>query len=466
MKKQLSIYTYILLLTGTVMTSCKKLIEIDAPADQLVTSSVFLDTLTADAAMTGMYSRAANPNPGTDMGTATSMFNSMSADETYCYIYNFYDDFTNNALTPQIYYVDALWGTLYNNIFTANSVIAGLSGSPLPEGYKTRCTAEAKFMRALSYFYLVNEFGAAPLVMSTDVHNTTRQPRDSANVVYDQIEKDLTEANQALPATLDLYGGKRIRATTWAATALLARVYLYRGKWQQAENMATTVINNPGLFHMKEDLSQVFLANNEEGILQFVNGITSSWLANNFVPFPASPTPKFVLKDGLYNSFETGDKRKNNWIGIKTYGGVDYPYPAKYRYMSGVGAVEYMQVLRLSEQYLIRAEARMQQQKFSDAAADINIVRARAGLSQTTATDASSLATAIEKERRTEFFCEWGQRWLDLKRWPGVANPAIKRADEVLSALKGDQWQATDAFYPIPQSQINANLNLHQNPGY
>ncbi len=448
------------------MSSCKKLIEIGPPGDQLASNSVFLDSATAEAALVGLYASVANPNPGSDMGTSITMFNGMSADEAYAYSMNYYDDFTNNSLTPLIYYVEALWGTIYKNIYIANSVVEGMAQSPLSEAYRQRTTGEAKFLRALCYFYLVNEYGAVPLVMSTDVHTTTRQPRDGEDVVYDQIEKDLTDALEVLPAALDLYGGRRIRATTWAARALLARVYLYRKKWQLAESMATAVINNPGLFRMNDSLNRVFLANNEEGILQFVNGISSSWIANNFVPSATNVTPKFVLEEGLFADFEPGDKRKTNWVGYKSYGGIDYPYPAKYKYMAGVGPVEYNQVLRLAEQFLIRAEARTQQANYTQAAADINSVRLRAGLPNTDASDKATLMAAIEHERRIEFFCEWGQRWLDLKRLPGTANPSISRADEVLSALKGSQWQSTDVLYPVPQTAINSNSNLGQNKGY
>ncbi|ATL49296.1 RagB/SusD family nutrient uptake outer membrane protein [Chitinophaga caeni] len=466
MKQALFLYTCMMLIAGSMMSSCKKLIEIGPSKDQLASNSVFLDSTTAEAALIGMYANVANPNPGNDLGTSVTIFNSMSADETYPYSMNYYDDFTNNSLTPLFYYIEAVWNTIYKNIYIANSVINGLPSSPLSEFYKQRATGEAKFIRAYCYFYLVNEYGGVPIVTSTDVHSTTNQPRNTQDEVYDQIEKDLRDAVQVLPSTLEYYGGKRIRATTWAANALLARVYLYRKKWELAENAATTVINNPGLFKMNDSLNQVFLANNTEGILQFVNGITSSWIANNFVPNAYTITPKFVIQDGLFEDFEPGDQRKAKWVGYKSYGGIDYPYPAKYVYSAGVGAVEYNQVLRLSEQYLIRAEARAQRSNFLQAASDIDSVRLRAGLQKTTANDKLSLMAAIEHENRVEFFCEWGHRWLDLKRLPGHNDPSKTRADEVLSEMKGSLWQSTDALYPIPQGARNSNRNLDQNDGY
>lgn len=454
------------MLCGIQFTACNKLIEIGAPQNQLVTGSVFKDTATVEAAMLGMYSKLANFNSGTDVGTATSMYNGLSADEGYYFPGSYYDNFRNNALTPTSNYIDSYWANLYNIIYTANAILEGDSAAALPAGYKSRTMGEAKFVRALCYFYLVNEYGPVPLVLTTNVNVSDFQPRDSVSTVYDRMEKDLTEAQAVLPADLRFYSGNRTRATSWAAGALLARVYLYRQKWSQANAAASAVIGNPGLFSMQPDATKVFLANSQEGILQFVNGITSSWMATNLGASPAAVTPNFVLSDELYASFEPGDLRQANWVGIKVYGGTNYPFPAKYKYSGGVGAVEYAQLLRLSEQYLIRAEARTQLGQFTDAAADLNVVRTRAGLVNTTATDKPSLMAAIEKECRTEFFCEWGHRWLDLKRWPGTVNPALTRADEVLSVVKGNQWQATDALYPVPQTARNVNTNLTQNPGY
>jgi hypothetical protein len=467
MKKIISIYLSAILLVCTGLTGCNKLIQIGAPQNQLVTGSVFSDTSTVESAVLGLYSKVANGGPGQDMGTSTSLYNGLSADEGYYFpTYYGYDAFTNNALTPIFFNIDAYWSGVYNNIYTANSLLLGDSTSSLPAAYRARTIGEAKFLRALCYFYLVNEYGAVPLVLSTDAQKAALQPRDSVSTVYNQIIKDLTDARAVLPADLSLYGGSRIRATSWAAAALLARVYLYRGNWAQAEAMATAVIGNPGLFSILADPTKVFLANSQEGILQFPPPFTSSWMANTLGASATAVTPNFVLSDNLYASFETGDLRKASWVGIKTYGSVNYPYPSKYKYTGGVGSVENAQLLRLPEQYLIRAEARTQQGNFAGAAADLNVVRARAGLPNTTASDKPSLMAAIEHELRVEFFCEWGHRWLDLKRWPGVGNPALSRADEVLPVDKTTPWKSTDALYPIPQPEINANVNLTQNPGY
>ena len=115
-------------------------------------------------------------------------------------------------------------------------------------------------------------------------------------------------------------------------------------------------------------------------------------------------------------------------------------------------------VLRLSEQYLIRSEARARLEKYSEASIDINAIRHRAGLSDTTAGSIDEFILIVEKERQKELFTEWGHRWFDLKR--------LLRADAVLQPVKGENWQETDKLYPIPASELLSNPNLTQNDGY
>ena len=115
-------------------------------------------------------------------------------------------------------------------------------------------------------------------------------------------------------------------------------------------------------------------------------------------------------------------------------------------------------VLRLAEQYLIRAEARAQQNNISGAQSDVNVIRNRAGLANTTATTQGTLLSAIEHERQIELFAEWGHRWMDLKR--------TNRADAILGPLKSSNWQSSDVLFPIPLTQIQNDPNFTQNSGY
>ncbi len=129
--------------------------------------------------------------------------------------------------------------------------------------------------------------------------------------------------------------------------------------------------------------------------------------------------------------------------------GINYYYVNKYKVKQGEsGSInEFYTPLRLAEQYLIRAEARANQGKLAEAIDDINIIRNRANLAGlSSGLDESAVATAIDQENRIEFLVEYGHRWLDLKR--------LGRAGEVLSPLKGADWQLTDQLFPIPLSEI------------
>jgi hypothetical protein len=259
----------------------------------------------------------------------------------------------------------------------------------------------------------------------------------------------------------------RVRPNKYAATALLARVYLYLGRWSDAEAQATTVINKSSLFNLQStaNIGNTFLKNNTEAIFQ-MNGATNGnvYLGYNNLAWQyiyyntISKIPWMALTPGLVNAFETGDARSAAWVRSIVYNGTTWYYPYKYKLMNpttGTNAEAYV-YLRLAEQYLIRAEARAKQNNTSGAQADINIIRTRAGLSNTTAATQADLLLAVEKERRVELFCELGHRWYDLKR--------TNRADAVLGAKPG--WKPTAVLYPVPQSEISNDPNLSQNTGY
>jgi hypothetical protein len=110
---------------------------------------------------------------------------------------------------------------------------------------------------------------------------------------------------------------------------------------------------------------------------------------------------------------------------------------------------------------LIRAEARAQQGNVSGAAGDLNVIRTRAGLPNTSATNSQGLLSAILLERRFELFTEYGHRWLDLIR-TGNANAVMN----IVTPQKGGVWETTDELYPIMLTEIQSDPNLTQNPGY
>jgi hypothetical protein len=277
----------------------------------------------------------------------------------------------------------------------------------------------------------------------------------------------LQDAQNRLAADFSVGKGQRIIPNKWAATALLARVYLYLGNWADAEAQATAVINTP-LFSMVSGLDSVFLTNSTEAIWQLQqsnNGFSHNATPEGYqlIPFDSTIAPFAFLTEQLLNSFEPNDSRYVDWIDSTNYNGIVYYIPYKYKIgpaqaTTGQPDVEYYMMLRLAEQYLIRSEARAQLGE-SGSVTDLNIIRNRAGLaSYAGPTDQTSLLNAIYHERQIELFSEWGHRWLDLKRW-GTATT-------VLSSSKTLPVTSNSLLYPIPLQDLQTDPNLTQNAGY
>ena len=199
-----------------------------------------------------------------------------------------------------------------------------------------------------------------------------------------------------------------------------------------------------------------FLQDSKETIMAFYTNYNGFPYQTTYTKLTENTLPNFALTNSLLGSFETGDKRPSKWISSINYNGTAYYYPSKYK--SSGNNEEYQVFFRLSELMLIRSEARAYQGNFSGAKLDIDAIRNKSGLGSTTASDLTSFKTALEHERQTELFLEWGDRWLNLKR--------TLRADAVLNPIKTTSWQSTDVLYPIPLPAISTNTNLKQNLGY
>ncbi|RZK12826.1 MAG: RagB/SusD family nutrient uptake outer membrane protein, partial [Flavobacterium sp.] len=385
---------------------------------------------------------------------------SISADDYY-YSLTSYDAYKQNALLPSTDYLDRLWSQPYGYIYHANSVIEGVAASSLSPQVKAQLTGEAKFLRAFCYFYLVNTFNKVPLVKDTDVFKNNLLGQSTKQEVYDFITQDLTDAVANLS---DAYqGAERVRPNKKAAQALLARVYLYAQKWDLAEATASAVIADTR-YKIPADLNSVFLKTSEEAIwqLQTVNTSTAgvnTWEGFGIIPATSTGVVYYRVYDATEKKFETGDKRKVNWLRTYTTGGVTYYYPAKYKIRTSTPVTEYNTVLRLAEQYLIRAEARANQNnpaKLVQAIEDLNVIRDRADIPDlSTALPKADVLLAIEKERHLELLGEWGHRWFDLVR--------TNRAVPVLSVTKANGFNASDQLIPISEAIMNTNPNLKPN---
>jgi hypothetical protein len=449
---------------GMWITGCRKFVQVPDPDNLLGTGKVFSGDETATAALMGMYSRAMS-SPGSFLNGGNTVYPSLSADEcTPAQAIPAVAEFSDNALESGNIYIAQMYGSAYNVIYNANTLLENLKTNGLVSArVRRQIMGEAFFVRALVYSRMVVLWGAVPLITTTNADMNAVASRTRPDSVYLQIMKDLHAADSLLDTAYAWEGTgavERTRPNRWAARALLARVSLYKGAWQEAAAAASAVIDSCGCL-LEPSLDSVFLKGSREAIwqLQPVSSSANSAEGYYYLP-PDNPQarPSYVLTAFLVNSFETGDRRKLRWVGAKTVAGVVYNYPAKYKTRSGQPYREYNMVLRLAEVYLIRAEARAQQNDLPGAVQDLNVVRVRAGLKglSSGATHDAVLA-AVMQERRVELFAEWGHRWTDLLRWG--------QADAILSVEKPG-WSANAKLYPLPLIDLQRNLNLYQNAGY
>lgn len=456
-----------LVAVAILMTSCDDFLSIDPPKTTTVSVSVYADDATAVAAIRGIYHEMINSGFASGNYSSVSLTCGASADELISYEASI-NDFFNNSLTPShSTVVNNMWIPAYKYIYYANSALEGLEKSTgVTASTKRQLAGEAKFIRAFCYFNLVNLFGNVPLLTTTDYRSNAVASRTSKDEVFEKIVMDLNDAKTLLTNDYSMFKGERVRATSGAASALLARVHLFIGNMALAEEEASNVINNSSLYGVLSDLNSVFLKNSKEAIWQLMP-VAAGANTNEgayLIPPSSSSVPQFVsITNHLLNAFEPGDNRRTKWIASVTVGPNTYYYPFKYKIrQTGQPLTEYSMVLRVAEQYLIRAEARATQNKLDLAVNDIDVIRLRAGLplikDVNPTISKTDILTTIVHEKQVELFSEWGHRWFDLKR--------LNIADQVLQNVKSN-WQSTDVLFPLPASELVNNPNLlPQNDGY
>lgn len=443
------------------LSCCDSFVDVGLPQSQLTTEGVFQSSATANAAITDIYSKMRDQ--GILAGTALGLSNSLGnyADEFQCYSLpgDSTMSFFTNALLASNSTITSYWNTSYNYIYASNAVIQGLeNNNVLNKTEKERLKGEALFIRALIHFYLTNLYGSIPYVTSTDyrVNNTIKKTNIESN--YSLIIKDLQQASTLLPQ--DYKSTERTRPNKCCALALLARVYLYNKNWEDASNAASAVLNQNSFYQLESQLTNVFLKKSRETIWQFQpSRVGKNTDEGSTFIFSSGPPPLVSLTAGFIDSFETVDLRKTNWIKSITGQGLTWYHPFKYRINNALTeSLEYSIVLRLAEQYLIRAESRAQHGDLIGAKEDLNRIRSRAGLSNTAAVSKEDILKEVMQERRKELFSEYGHRFFDLKR-SGEIN-------SILSLTKPG-WNTSDILFPIPQNELNVNPNLiPQNDGY
>ena len=361
-----------------------------------------------------------------------------------------YAEVDNNSILPENGSVSGIWGSLYEGINDANNVIVKVPDIPnMSESEKSQALGELYFIRALNHFNLLNYFGSVPVKVNPTVGVSALDAgRDPVGDVYAQIIEDLTFSEQNLQAS----ASTKARATKYAAKALLARVYLYKGDYELAHEKADEVITEGG-YTLPDDFADVFAADgSEETIFEIdFTDVDRNRIAEYNFPKSLNGRREVAPSDELVNLFLAGDERKN--VSIAYDGSL--AYANKYNDLSK--GADNVIVLRLAEMYLIRAEAEAHITGASISAIqdDLNAIRLRANLLPSAAGSLNELLFAIEKERRLEFAFE-GQRWFDLVR-TGRATLVLPTVTDIDQTL-----------FPIPSGELQTNNNpeMIQNPGY
>jgi len=397
--------------------------------------------------------------------------------------FNLYDTFTVTSTQGAL---QGFWTGQYQNINLCNQVLDNVPNIAMDDNLKSRYLAEAKFIRAYSYFRLVRAYGNVPLRLHVPKDATEYNlPQSDKATVYAQIEKDLTEAAAALPAS---YAAADLgRATKGAALGMHAKVSMYQKKWSDVLAFTNQVMGMG--YDLFPDFEKGFRTQNENNI-ESVFEIQAELLPGN----PDASNSQYSQVQGIagvmgwgFNTpsaalaaaFETGDPRRDATILFKgettpqgdlvpttvpndMYNQKSY-VPVSMR-VSGFneGCQQNIRVLRFADVLLMNAEAANELGNTSQALTSLNRVRKRARgantaiLPDVTTTVQADLRNAIYKERQVELAMEY-DRYFDVIRQGRAAT---------VFGPKG--WKANkNEVWPIPSTEIDQSGGLlKQNPGY
>jgi hypothetical protein len=445
MKIKSGLYISTLLLIS--LSSCQKYLAVQ-PLEYISDQSTIVDEASSLTALRGAYRALANNSYYGESFVELGFFaggdwvNQTTGGGANIDIQNF---------RPDDAYFESTWTAIYAAINDANNVIAkvpGVQDPTLTQQLKNQIIGEALFIRALCYFDLARSWGGVPLVLTPTTSSSGPNAtigRSSLAATWGQITNDLDSAYTLLPNTVN-----RIDASQNTVLALQARLNLYEQNWAKADSLATLLINNTAAYKLISPYNSWFNQQNQEIIFELQYSTINPSSIYSEMQIPAnSGSYRYAPSQNLVNLLTNptiGGGRvalidSQTQAGSKIYYGNLYTANTNPAY-----------IFRISEQYLIRAEARTHEgTNFTGAFNDLNAVRTRAGVPLATDSSQSGLLLEIENERRVEFALE-PFRWFDLAR--------TGRALTVLNV------PSYELLFPIPSTEIALDPNLQQNPGY
>jgi hypothetical protein len=464
-------YTIIALSTFIVLfnTGCQKQLDIK-PTGDVEADLAIKNSKDVEGVLIGAYTAAALRNIYGGRLMTTSDFLADDGDFSFYGTYSEYTELSNKVITINNAFTQGVWDDGFNTINVCNTVLAHLD--LVDPNKKVRVEAEAKFLRGMTYFDLARVFGrawnddhgtpatnpAVPIVLTptTSIAGIQKPARNSVAEVYAQAIADLKVAETNLAKEKSTY------ASSFAASAVLARIYLTQENYTLAEEEATNIIGS-GVYTLVANFKDEFqypdqathIFNTTEDIFTIQMSSQSGFNAMNeiFASGDFGGREETYINPQHFDRYEAGDDRANEFY-IED---ADDIFTAKFNNQYGN-----ILLIRLAEIYLIRAEARAKKASpdLIGAAADINVVRHRAKLGNTPASTAVALYEAVKQERRVELAFE-GFRLNDVKRYMENIETTDANGDPLEIA-----WDSPKLIYPVPKRERDANPNLTQNEGY
>lgn len=441
-----------------LVLSCEDLIEIDYPNNQINSEQVFEDIQTANSALAGLYAGVRDQSliAGNNFG-AGSLLGSYT-DDLDCFtnspngtlsIYNNQQQPTNSEVTQA-------WNNAYQLIYASNAIITGVTNSEsLDQTQRDYLKGEALFIRSLLYFYLQQLFGDIPYTTSLDFEQNRTLPRTNGLDVLNLLETDLLLSIDLLQS--EYRSSQRIYANQKTAQLLLAKIYLTKGEYLQAEQLASEIINS-NFYQFENDIEKVFHNTGTHILWQLPpqQAGNATWEANFYYFINAAPR-NYALSNSLMSAFSPEDLRKSTWTKQVNFEDQTWYRASKYKKRAGENNIENSVVFRLEEVYFVLAEALAMQNRLSEAIPYLNATRIRANLPPLANLSQEDFISELLLEKRKEFFTEFGHRFLDLKRFGKL---------QELSLVKPN-WSDHHKVWPVPQNELLLNPNLlPQNDGY
>jgi starch-binding outer membrane protein, SusD/RagB family len=441
---------YLLTALSFSFIACNKVLDV-SPVDSVSAEDAIKDKVGVERALTGTY----NALQAVGLYSRNAIIvGDLAADNlTWTGTMLEYGQIENKPIPAENPTIEGMWAASYDGINRANNILVKLPAiSDLTQQESDNFEGEALFIRALLHYYLSGYFGGVPIRTqpTLDLSNIDIA-RSTLTQVYDQVITDLTTAKTKLSGT-KVVG----RANTFSASALLAKVYLAKYHLTGEKQMADLAVAEAGRVITEGGYSIDPLFGNlfdpavpsAESVFEIVYDVQNyNRLAQYFYSRDLSGRYEVAPTANLIQSFDTSDLRMDFSF---TYDAKNQPYGIKYNDISG--GADRVNVFRLAEMYLIRAEALAYSGgDITSIQADINVIRNRAGLENTEATDIPGLKIAVMNECRHEFAFE-GHRWSDLVRTKTAA--AVLGIDEKYT------------LFPIPLAEMQTNSLMKQNDGY